>query len=148
MQYEVLHGYHDAALNTIESGLVAGELTLHFTSSMGEKKVITLHGCEIFRITDFVAQNIVSRIVIYRGGAVNVLDVREKLIWASSLSDSSSFLEPERLNVILSNIKNEGASLLFLEPSCGAELVALYRDFTVHSHTPVQIKSAIGDTLL
>ncbi|WP_333678090.1 hypothetical protein [Dyella sp.] len=126
MSYEQINGYHDAALKGIEAGEAPRSLALSFVLEDGQQKTLTLHGCEIFRINDFVNQNVVSRLLLFRGSEIDTAMVAEKLQWASSQSDTHSFLKPERLDELLAKIKAGALSLLVLEPSWGAEVAALF----------------------
>lgn len=126
MHFEVLAGYHDAALNSIELGTVPGDLLLCFRLEDGRNRKLTLHGCEMFRVTDFVLQNVVSRLIVVRGKTINATDVSNRLKWVSSLSDASSFLTSESLRSIAGKIEDAELTLLILEPSCGAELIVLF----------------------
>jgi hypothetical protein len=126
MSYELINGYHDAVLKGIDAGGNSGSVALSFVLQNGQKKSLTLHACEIFRATDFVNQNVVSRLLLFRGPDIDTESVIEKLHWASSQSDTSSFLKPERLDQLLAEIRNGELSLFVLEPSWGAEVVALF----------------------
>jgi hypothetical protein len=126
MSYELITGYHDAALKGIDASGHSGSIALSFVLEEGQKKSLTLHACEIFRVTDFVNQNVVSRLLLFRGPEIDTEYVIEKLRWASSQSDSSSFLKSERLDELLAKIRNGELSLFVLEPSWGAEVVALF----------------------
>lgn len=126
MNYELINGYHDAALKGIDAGGTPGSIALSFVMEDGQQKSLTLHACEIFRATDFVNQNVVSRLLLFRGPEIDTGVVIDKLRWASSLSDAKSYLSPEKVEVILAKIRSGQLSLLVLEPSCGAEMVALF----------------------
>jgi hypothetical protein len=126
MSYERINGYHDAILKGINASELPDDIVLSFTAEDGQEKSLTLHACEIFRATDFVRQNVVSRILLFRGGDIDTDSVVDKLRWASSLSDTNSYLSSERVETILAKIRSGHLSLLVIEPSCGAEIVALF----------------------
>ena len=125
MNFKVASAYHDAELKGIDSSN-ASDIVLYFCLENGQKLSLTLHGCEFFRVTDFVSQNVVSRLLIFQGQDIDKGSVIEKLRWATSLCDSKSFLEQEKLDEIITKIQKGERSLLVLEPSWGAELVALF----------------------
>jgi hypothetical protein len=133
MSYELLDGYHDAALKGLDSSGNPGSIVLSFVTEGAQRKFLTLHACEIVRATDFVNQNVVSRVLLFRGPEIDTDSVIDKLRWASSLSDATPYLSPERMEVILAKIRGGQLSLLVLEPSCGAELVALFAYLTESS---------------
>jgi hypothetical protein len=126
MSYEPLYGYHDAALNGLDVSGNQGSMVLSFVTEGRQRKLLTLHACQIFRVTDFVSQNIVSRLLLFRGPDIDTDCVIDKLRWASSRSDATSYLSLEGTEAILAKMRCGQLSLLALEPSCGAELVALF----------------------
>lgn len=141
MNYEVISGYHDTSLRSVGSGEASDTLLLAFELNDGRKESINLYGCEFFRMTDFVVQNIVSRLLVFRGHNIDVGSVIEKLKWASSLSDTTTSLSHERLDVLVERIRNGEVGLFVLEPSWGAELVAVFNHISYQSNGDVTIKS-------
>lgn len=129
MNFKVVNAYHDAELKGIDSSN-ATSIVLLFCLEDGQKKSLTLRGCEFFRVNDFVSQNVVSRLLIFQGQDIDKVSVIEKLRWATSLCDASSFLGQERLDDIIAKIQGGERSLLALEPSWGAELVVLFEDMS------------------
>ncbi|WP_434559387.1 hypothetical protein [Pseudomonas sp. R1-6] len=125
MNTKVLYQYHDAVLLGISTDDAFGSCLLSFKQSDGKKSELILSGCELIRVVDYTNQNIVSRLVVYQGGIVDKVDAATKLIWASELSDASSYLSQEALNSIIERISSGSACLIYLEPSSGAEVVAL-----------------------
>ena len=134
MSFDVLSGYHDSKLNSVNSKNKLGELLLSFHDENGDERVIILHDCNIFRVNDFNSQNVVSRIIIFYGENIDTEYVVSKLLWASSMSDSSSFLKNDKIFSIIEKIKKRYLSLLFLEPSYGAEIVALFSAMDEKTH--------------
>ncbi|WP_296229403.1 hypothetical protein [Ralstonia sp. UBA689] len=125
---EVLTKYHDAALVGLATGDVHNDLALSFKAENGDETTLILRECQFYRVVDFGAQNIVSRLLFIRGSGVDADAVEEKLRWASSKVDAPSFLTPERLKVLIERIKGGELGLLYLEPSNGAELVAVFSE--------------------
>lgn len=129
---EVLGGYHDAALLAIDTDSEGRTLTMRFRTVEGNMRALALEGCEFFRASDFVAQNVVSRLILMKGHEQNVHHLEEKLRWASSRNDATSFLSPERLALLVERIIKGELTALYLEPSSGAELVALFSTMREH----------------
>lgn len=128
MNYQVLAEYHDAVLSAINADEAASSSALTFELRDGSTRRVVLKGCELIRIVDFTNQNIVSRLIKYSGASVDANDIADKLAWATSRSDASSYLNQEALTSIISRVQGENASVLYLEPSNGAELVALFTE--------------------
>lgn len=129
MTFKVSNAFHDAELKGIDASN-ATNIVLLFCLEDGQRRSLTLCGCEFFRVTDFVSQNVVSRLLIFHGQDIDKGSITEKLRWATSLCDASSFLGQERLNDIIAKIQRGERSLLVLEPSCGAEMVILFEDMS------------------
>ena len=123
---EVLTMYHDAALVGLVAGDVDNDLDLSIKDENGDRATLTLHECQFYRVVDFGTQNIVSRLLLIRGSGVDASAVEEKLRWASSKVDAPSFLTSERLQTLIDKIKSGELGVLYLEPSNGAELVAVF----------------------
>jgi Tfp pilus assembly ATPase PilU len=119
--------FHDAELKGIDNGRV-GRVVLLFHTADHQNKSVTLSGCDFFRVNDFVSQNVVSRLLVFRGVDIEVPAVAERLRWATSLSDASSFLSEEKLSEVITKIQKSERGLLVVEPSWGAELVVLFED--------------------
>lgn len=129
MNYIKLSGYHDCVLFSISSDPVSKDVRLFFFAENARQKIILLRGCKLFRSEDFILQNVVSRVVVYSGEEADRSEVVEKLKWASRLSDSSSSLSEDRLNIIFASIKSCNDALVCVEPSWGAQVVALCKSF-------------------
>lgn len=128
MNYQVLAGYHDAVLSAINADKAESASVLTFELRDGSARRVVLKGCELLRIVDFTNQNIVSRLIKYSGASADATDIADKLTWAAALSDASSYLSQEALISIISRVQAGDASVLYLEPSNGAELVALFTE--------------------
>lgn len=127
MSVEIISDYHDAAIYGITADDVAGELLLSVKLENGAKKTLVLDGCEIFRIVDFTPQNVISRLMVFRDNTADEDLLIEKLRWVTSFCDASSYLNEERLQNIIRRIKVGELSLVVVEPSVGAEIIALCR---------------------
>jgi hypothetical protein len=129
MSVETIFGYHDAVISGIMEADKAGDWVLSVKDENGAIKTLTLAECEMFRVVDFTLQNIVSRIMVFRGTSIDENFVAQRLNWASSLCDASSYLDEERRRDLVLRIKDGELSLIIVEPSVGAEIVALCRSF-------------------
>jgi hypothetical protein len=125
MNFEKLVAYHDAEFVRVDSASKQRELSLSFVLSNGEVKNLILMECEFFRVLDYTSQNIVSRVLILHGASSDRSFLTDRLIWAASLSDAPSFLSAERCSNLLMEIEASKLVLFLLEPSAGAEVVAL-----------------------
>lgn len=124
MNFDTLEIYHDAELTGIDR-VGKGHVVLSFALQNGKTSRLHLHGCDFFRVTDFISQNVVSRILIFNDSGAQACGVVEKLEWSTSLTGTRSFLTKERLDNIVAKIHAGERSLFVLEPSWGAEVVAL-----------------------
>jgi hypothetical protein len=127
---KIIDGFHDAELTGISSGDSPRSIVLLFSLMNEQKRSLALRDCKIFRASDFVIQNVVSRLLLFHGPEIDTDSVAERLRWASSLSDASSSLSHERQSELIEKIRTGDLSLLVLEPSCGAELVALFGEMS------------------
>jgi hypothetical protein len=120
-----LDKFHDSSLVLIDASDLPKELVLQFKTETGGSIKVILSGCEIFRINDFMLQNIVSRFLVYNGKTIDQNDVICKLNWAASFSDAPNSLDEKTLNKLINSIKSDKLSMVYLEPSWGGELVAV-----------------------
>jgi hypothetical protein len=127
MSVEIIAGYHDAVIYGVAADEVSGELVLSVKLENGTRKALALDGCEMFRVVDFTPQNVVSRLMVFRGSSVDENLLAEKLEWITSFCDASSYLSEERRQEIIRRIKAGELSLVVVEPSVGAEIIALCR---------------------
>jgi hypothetical protein len=129
MMIETIQGYHDTAISGIVETNNGGNWVLFAKCEDGTRKTLTLAECEVFRVVDFTLQNIVSRIMVFHGESIDEKFVTDRLSWASSLCDASSYLDEEAQRDLMLRIKNGELCLVVVEPSAGAEIVAVCRSF-------------------
>jgi len=129
MSAEHLSRYHDAELNGLDTS-DSFNVTLWFAMVGGQRSVLKLMRCEFFRVSDYRRQNVVSRLLIFANEGVDDVYIAERLRWATSSSDSSSFLSSEKVDEIIKKIHLGSLKLLVLEPSWGAEIVILFQAFS------------------
>jgi hypothetical protein len=128
MSVEIIAGYHDAVIYGVAADEVSGELLLSVKLENGTRKALALDGCEMFRVVDFTPQNVVSRLMVFRGSSIDESFLSEKLEWITSFCDASSYLSEDRRQDIIRRIKVGQLSLVVVEPSVGAEISALCRN--------------------
>lgn len=133
MNLMVIDAYHDAELKSVDCRDSAC-LVLQLALRDGLSRVLMLHKPQIFRITDFVSQNVVSRLHIISGEQVDEDFVVENLTWASRQRDFASFLQVQVIEDILEKIKQRERSLLVIEPSWGAEVVVLFAHMSENTY--------------
>lgn len=123
--YRKLEGYHDSRLISVVHYPEEMQLDIKFQFVNEQYRTIQLYKCEIFRLHDFTSQNIVSRVMTFAGGNVDKQFIAERIRWATSLSDCSSYLQQDALKKKVEIISEGKVVLLIIEPSWGAELAAL-----------------------
>jgi hypothetical protein len=128
MSTSVLNSLHDSAIECIDTSNLEGGVLLKFKKEDGKDITLALFGCEIIRVQDYVLQNIVSRSHLFCG-PVNDVEILPILNWMTSLNDAPSYLSNEASSALVAKIKEKSLSLLYLEPSCGAEIAVLFKDF-------------------
>lgn len=120
--------FHDAELLAVEHIKPTETLLLTFEFSGNEIERVTLGRVLSFRMTDFIGQNVVSRVLDSKVDRMSDSAIIARLRWLYQLSDGTlrvddNALEKSRAEVIAGTLR-----LFCIEPSWGAELVCLYRD--------------------
>lgn len=134
----MLSAFHDYEVMSIEHNPSAETLALKMRSPSGGQEKLLLQGCTIFRINDFIHQNVVYELSFTSGAGLNE-DLTEKSIhWATSLSDSPSYMTRDTVTKILNGLRSGELTLVDCVPSYGAEIVALCRSFVL---TPIDSTS-------
>ena len=125
MRFLALEEFHDARLQAIDSD--SGDRTLKLTIAPegGINRILVLHGCQLFRVTDFIAQNVISRMIVVQGPDIDREDAANRIRWASSLTDASSSMDHDAVQKLVEAVSRSLLCILYLEPSWGAELVAI-----------------------
>jgi hypothetical protein len=127
MQLTELVGFHDSELWSVQYFKVSNTLELRFKDTGQEDKLISLLDCRLFRVADMGKQNVVSRLICISGAESDTAYVAERLSWASSLSDTASYLDQHHLHDLIGGVSRSELCMIVLEPSWGAELVAICR---------------------
>lgn len=125
-----LSDYHDLLIVGIKYDDKERTLHLYFESTCVSSE-IRLLGCEYFRVVDFVPRSVVSRLITISGKTSSEGAIEDEAIWVTSLEDSASYLNQEGLSRIIGAVKSGEASIFRLEPSWGAEVVAICREILI-----------------
>lgn len=120
--------FHDAELVAVEHIRHTETLILKFQLSGNEIERVTLGRVQSFRMTDFIGQNVVFRVLDSKIDRMSDNAISERLRWLYQLSDGTlrvddNAIEKSRADVIAGTLR-----LFCIEPSWGAELICLYRD--------------------
>lgn len=126
MSSKILSGYHDAELTSVEVNRGSKEVLLKFKLASDVFQSISFRNVTLFRATDFIMQNVVSRLHLFEGREVDVSRIASYLKWVSSLNDSSSFLSDDNMEKNVHKIRGGVLKMLVLEPSWGSEIVMVF----------------------
>ncbi|HVI89185.1 MAG TPA: hypothetical protein VM659_12830 [Dongiaceae bacterium] len=125
-----LPGYHDAELIGVSVDRDARVAQLRFKRADRPAATVTLHGLQDFRIVDLIPQNVVSRLMIHTETAFLEDEIRTAITWARNLSDTQLVPDERQLQEVIEKVRRGTLSVLILEPSYGAELVASFDSLT------------------
>ncbi|WP_336013096.1 hypothetical protein [Acinetobacter calcoaceticus] len=106
-------------------------LTIYIDLESEVKYKLTLYGVVEFRVVEFGMQNVVSRMIEYKGHSVKYEDVIGILKWVSSSSDSSIYWSDKQMFEIFGKIKKNTLSLIYVEPSVGCECAFLFENYSI-----------------
>jgi len=120
--YEILSLVHEPRDETLQ---------LAVRAPSGEVANLVLRGCSVFRVCDFIRQNVIERIIFTSGPEENEDVIRKSLGWMASLTDSASYMMPQTVTKVLGDIRSGDMILVECVPSYGAEIVALCRSYEV-----------------
>ncbi len=121
----VEQGLHDAELIGVEVDRVGEFAKLTLRLEGGDRRQVELRGLKAFRGEDLALQNVVSRVLRSSRGEVSGDDLDRWLTWATSLSDSRSWLSEQRKTEWHSACTSGELELVVFEPSAGAQVVAI-----------------------
>jgi hypothetical protein len=127
-----LPNFHDYALVAVDSSkLPALTLTLRGNN---DTKCLHCYGVELFRFSDYIYQNIISRLLCTPIDRQDEAEIKKSVIRASSLSDTSSLIRSDAIDKYVSRITNQELHLLILEPSWGAEGIIVCKSCQVEDN--------------
>jgi len=122
--YMAVHG-HDAEIVSIDMDRKNSVCRLGLSHEGEKRSSFELFELVAFRVEDFGLQNVVSRILRATAKDFSEDDLNHWLEWATSLSDASSWLKPERKREWIEALNDGRLELIVLEPSAGAQIVAV-----------------------
>ena len=118
---------HDAEIVSIDIDRENSMCRLGLSHEEGKRSSFELFEIVAFRVEDFGLQNVVSRILRATANDFSENDLNHWLEWVTSLSDAPSWLKPERKREWVEALNNDKLELIVLEPSAGAQIVAVCR---------------------
>lgn len=118
-------GLHDAELIGVEIDRANERARLTLRLESGQTQLVELSGLKAFRSEDVTLQNVVSRLLRSSRGEIASGHLDGWLSWATSLSDSGSWLSEQRRGEWLAACASGELELVVLEPSAGAQVAAV-----------------------
>ena len=116
---------HDAEVTSIDLSRETAACRLGLSYVDGKEGTVELLGVAAFRVEDFGLQNVVSRILRSGSQDFSLDDLNHWLGWVTSLSDSPSWLNPEKRREWVAALSDGDLELVVLEPSAGAQIAAV-----------------------
>lgn len=120
--------FHDAELLAVEHIKPTETLILKFEFSGNEIERVTLGRVQSFRMTDFIGQNVVFRVLDSKTDRMSDNAIIERLRWLYQLSDGALRVDANTIEKYRADVVAGTLRLFCIEPSWGAELICLYRD--------------------
>lgn len=124
-------GLHDAEITGIDSLRDIREVLIRTRLSNGNLLNLKFKTVHLFRVVDFGMQNVISRVLVYSKDELKSDIGIDKINWLNSFSDTKASLSKNQLDALYSVIDNDDLNLVYLEPSCGAELAILFSESDV-----------------
>lgn len=117
--------FHDAEVMAIDFSAVPTSLYISFKLQDGSRARLRLTNVLFLRVVDVGMQNTVLRLRAHSGGQCKPDQIREMLIWATSNSDSNSYLSERRCEEIIESVRSSTLTVVEIVPSVGLEAVAV-----------------------
>ena len=126
-----LSEFHDSELVTVD--VLNGKQSLALGFNTVDNKLQTFHfaGLAGFRITNFIQQNVVSRVLMFPGHPFSTEQLNYWINWALSVSDTDKLLTAVALKSITERIQKGELLLFVVEPSWGAEAAIICKSIAV-----------------
>ena len=121
------HNYHDAELVGCAYSRADAALLLSFTCVDGSTPKLMFSNVTAVRVNDFNQQNVVSRLLISPSHTFTPDEIRTYVSWANSQHDYRASMTNEKAQLIAATVAEKQSILFVLEPSVGAEVVALFQ---------------------
>jgi hypothetical protein len=120
---------HDGELVGVSIDRNRALARLDFRMENGVLRIAEFRGLKAFRSEDLIMQNVVSRVLQFSLGEIDV--VEHWFIWATSFSDGSSWLDKQKKYEWLNKCTEGILDIVVIEPSCGATFVGLCEQFVI-----------------
>lgn len=102
-----------------------GSLRIGFIQTSGANSRLEFLGVVSFRLSDFVVQNVVSRVRATPWHSFADGRLEELMVWSNSFSDATIRLPSESMERALRAIEEGRLTVVMIEPSRGAEAVII-----------------------
>jgi hypothetical protein len=113
---------HDAELHLVCMDRSQQQLKLSFNCLGGGQSSILFCGTRAYKITEIRSQNVASRIMISSLGSDFDGDIEGILRWIYTDSSNIMLISEISLKTHLQDIISGDLHLLYIDPSCGAEI--------------------------
>ena len=127
---DLLNTIHDAEVLGINSESQSKVIVSLKTDQLCNIK-LEFNGVEFFRFTDIIQQNIISRLIFLNFNEHTKTDIAYYLKWATSLTDSTSYLDKEMIDQIMDKIHSQELQIVYFEPSSGMESVVVFKQLQI-----------------
>ncbi len=124
---EIVSNFHDALLMAIDAIEAPSRLSFVFKLADGRLVKLNANECAMFRVNDFISQNIVSNLHVISGISEQSDFILSRLKWLSSLSDTAPSMSDVVMLDVVEKVRKGEYVLFSIEPSWGAEVVCLCR---------------------
>ena len=117
--------FHDAEILVVAIDRESARAQLKCRLEDGQIRSVRFEGLKAFRSEDLTLQTVVSRVLRSSKAQISRDGMEYWLEWATSLSDADSWLTDERKSEWLTACDAGLLDLVVVEPSAGAQIVAL-----------------------
>ena len=116
---------HDSEIVSISMDRLTSVCRVSLRDVGAQQNVVDLFGVKAFRAEDFVLQNVVSRMLRSTAKDFSTDEIDYWVTWATSFSDSASWLKPDRKHRWLASLSENAPELVVFEPSIGAQIAVV-----------------------
>lgn len=123
--------YHDWEIVGINSDRRSRTLELVLVSETGERNVFKALGCNYYRVTDYIWQNVVFDFIEVSPN-IEASELLKKLNWLSLEEDVSSGEISMTVERLVQAVVSGSLKILHFSPSFGADILILCEDFAIN----------------
>jgi hypothetical protein len=127
----LFESFHDAEIVAIETDRHAKSVTLRFVLDDRSIRRVDIADVSHFKATDFIAQNVVSRIEVSTPESIPSQDIHHWIGWVTTLSDGSSFATSQEVSSIAQRVVQGELVLFVVKPSWGTEIAIIGKSYIV-----------------